>query len=285
MRLIIVSGLSGSGKSIALHVLEDLGYYCIDNLPIGLLPALAEQVVGESGPHRGQFAVGIDARTLGGDLEGFPAMVEDLESKGLDCDIFFLEANDATLLQRFSETRRRHPLSNDKVPLNEAIEMERRLLEPLSARADLIVDTSLTNVHQLRDLIRERVSSKAQRSLSVLLESFGYKHGVPADADFVFDVRCIPNPHWEPELRALTGRDQPVADYLARQPQVEQLYSDLEQFLERWLPEFEADNRSYMTIAIGCTGGQHRSVYLVERLAGSLEAMGRQVLTRHRELQ
>jgi len=284
MRLIIVSGLSGSGKSIALHVLEDLGYYCIDNLPIGLLPALAEQVVGEPGAHRGQFAVGIDARTLGADLEGFPAMVEDLQAKGLDCDIFFLEANDATLLQRFSETRRRHPLSSDKLALNEAIAKERALLEPLSARADLIIDTSLTNVHQLRDLVRERVSHEAPASLSVLLESFGYKHGVPADADFVFDVRCIPNPHWEPELRALTGRDRPVADYLERQPQVEQLYEDLAGFLERWLPQFESDNRSYMTIAVGCTGGQHRSVYLVERLAEGLQERGRPVLTRHREL-
>jgi len=284
MRLIIVSGLSGSGKSIALHVLEDLGYYCIDNLPIGLLPALAEEVVNEPGPHRGQFAVGIDARTLGGDLEGFPAMVDDLEAKGLDCDIFFLEADDATLLQRFSETRRRHPLSNDRLPLNEAIETERALLEPLSARADLIIDTSHTNVHQLRDLVRERVSDEAPGNLSVLLESFGYKHGVPADADFVFDVRCIPNPHWEPELRSLPGRDRAGADYLQRQPQVEQLYEDLAGFLERWLPQFEADNRSYMTIAVGCTGGQHRSVYLVERLADGLRAQGRQVLTRHREL-
>ncbi len=282
MRLIIVSGLSGSGKSIALHVLEDLGYYCIDNLPIALLPALASQADIEAAPDK--YAVGIDARSTGGTLEDFPAMLRDLRGHGVEYEIFFLDADDTTLLKRFSETRRKHPLSNQKVPLEEAIELERRLLEPLSNAADLVIDTSLTNVHQLRDLVRQRVADKPPRTLSILFESFGYKHGVPADADFVFDVRCLPNPHWQPELRALTGYDKPVADFLEKQSQVDRMYQDLITLLENWLPQFEADNRNYMTIAIGCTGGQHRSVYLVERLARHFREQERHVLTRHREL-
>ncbi|HID49993.1 MAG TPA: RNase adapter RapZ [Chromatiales bacterium] len=284
MKLIIISGLSGSGKSIALHVLEDLGYYCIDNLPIGMLPALADQLQSDRQNSYDHVAVGIDARNLAQDLQKFPAILRDLKASGRTCEVFFLEADDATLLKRFSETRRRHPLSGDEVPLNEAILQERSLLEPIIRHADLIIDTSQTNVHQLRDLIRRRVASVEHTGLSILFESFGYKHGVPVNADFVFDIRCIPNPHWVPELRGLTGLDREVRDYLEQYDDVEKMYEDICRFLDTWIPRFEADNRSYMTIAIGCTGGQHRSVYLVDRLTAYFNARREGILSQHREL-
>lgn len=286
MKLYIVSGLSGAGKSVALHVLEDLNVYCIDNLPVGLLPAFAQQITGGLLQAHQSSAVGIDARALPEDLRHFPDILEQLEAQGLDAEIFFLEADDATLLKRFSETRRKHPLTNERIPLAEAIREERRVLEPIAARADLHLDTSRTTVHQLRDLIRERVShgDDAEASMSLLFQSFGYKHGIPADVDFVFDVRCIPNPHWEPQLRALTGLAPEVISFLEREPQVARMYEDLRDFLERWIPQFEDDNRSYMTVAVGCTGGQHRSVYLTERLARHFRAARKHVLTRHREL-
>lgn len=285
MKLIIISGLSGSGKSIALHVLEDLGYYCIDNLPIGMLPALADQLQQDQQNTYNHFAVGIDARNMTQDLQNFPGIIKTLKASGRTCEVFFLEADDATLLKRFSETRRRHPLSNDEVPLNEAIIQERSLLEPIISHADLIIDTSQTNVHQLRDLVQRRVNSVEHTGLSILFESFGYKHGIPINADFVFDIRCIPNPHWVPELRGLTGQDQAVRDYLEQYDDVGRMYDDIRQLLETWIPRFEADNRSYMTIAIGCTGGQHRSVYMVERLVNHFSRLREGILTQHRELE
>lgn len=284
IKLTIISGVSGSGKSIALHVLEDLGYYSIDNLPIGLLPAFAEQIAANPDSGLQRFAVGIDVRNLNKDLNRFPDILRELRRGGIACELFFLDADDAVLLKRFSETRRRHPLTSDTLPLEEAIQAERRLLEPLIDAADLMLDTSSTNVHQLRDLIRERVGEQVAGNMSLLFESFGYKHGLPVDADFVFDVRCVPNPHWEPELRGLTGRDAPVVHYLEREPQVEAMYQDIRRFLETWVPRFEADNRTYMTVAIGCTGGQHRSVYMVERLTAHFRALRDNVLVRHREL-
>jgi len=283
MKLVIVSGLSGSGKSIALHVLEDLGYYCIDNLPVGMLPGLAEQLRQRPG-HADPVAVGIDARNLIDDLQRFPGILARLRQAGVDAEVLFLEAEDATLLKRFSETRRRHPLSSSDTPLAEAIVQERRLLEPVAGEARLHIDTTQTNVHQLRDLIRQRVAGTAEGHLSLLFESFGFKHGVPVDADFVFDVRCIPNPHWVPELRSLTGRDQPVVDYLEAHPEARQMYENIRDFLDTWIPRFEADNRSYMTVAVGCTGGQHRSVYMVERLSAHFRQQRSGVLSRHREL-
>ncbi len=284
MRLIIVSGLSGSGKSIVLHTLEDLNYYCIDNLPVGMLRALAEQFGAHGGLRVEKAAVGIDARNQPQDLEHFPQIVEQLEDSGLDCEIFFIHAGDETLLQRFSETRRKHPLTRDGITLAEAIALERRLLSPIAERADLQIDTTRTNVHQLRDLVRERVERRSPRALSLLFQSFGYKHGVPGDADFVFDLRCLPNPHWEVELRPLTGLDERVAAYLAAEPKVARMLEQLTQFLETWIPYFEAENRSYLTVALGCTGGQHRSVYLAQRLAGHFRATRPHVSTRHREL-
>ena len=284
MKLLIVSGLSGSGKSIVLHVLEDLGYYCIDNLPAGMLPALADQLQQHQDSEHEYFAVGIDARNLTGDLEQFPVILKNLKSRDIHCEVFFLEADDAVLLKRFSETRRRHPLSNDEVPLSEAIIQERTLLSAISSTADLIIDTSQTNIHQLRDLIHRRVTSAEHARLSILFESFGYKNGIPANADFIFDIRCIPNPHWVPELRAQTGLDQDVIEYLEQHEEVKRMYSDIRQLLETWIPCFEADNRSYMTVAIGCTGGQHRSVYMVNKLSQFFSQRRDGILTRHREL-
>jgi len=284
MKLLIISGLSGSGKSIALHVLEDLGYYCIDNLPIGMLPALAEQLRLHRDNRQHNFAVGIDARNLYGELKNFPTILQDLRQREITCEVFFLQADHQCLLKRFSETRRRHPLSNEATPLNEAIKREQELLDPISREADLLIDTSQTNVHQLRDLVRRRVNSNQQGGMSLLFESFGYKHGIPMNADFVFDIRCIPNPHWVPELRALTGQDQAVIDYLEQHEDVSRMFDDICQFLQNWIPRFEADNRSYMTIAIGCTGGQHRSVYMVERLNAHFRQQHAGTLSRHREL-
>ncbi|MDH5570686.1 MAG: RNase adapter RapZ [Gammaproteobacteria bacterium] len=284
MKLTIISGLSGSGKSIALNVLEDLHYYCIDNLPAGMLPALADQLLSPDNMTHDHFAVGIDARNNPSDLANFSSILKNLKARKLDIDILFLEADNATLIKRFSETRRRHPLSSEETPLNEAIIQERSLLEPIAAEADLRMDTSCTNIHQLRELIHSRVNSADDAQLSLLFESFGFKQGIPVDADFIFDVRCIPNPHWEPTLRSLTGRDAAVAQFLEQHDDAIQMYNDIRDFMERWIPRFEADNRSYMTVAIGCTGGQHRSVYIVEKLVSYFKSKQAGILKRHRDL-
>ena len=281
MKLLIVSGLSGSGKSIALHALEDLDYYCIDNLPMELLSAFAAQMSGAKSQYQ-DAAVGVDARNLATDFQNFPQIVTNIKQAGLQCEIFFLDADDATLFKRFSETRRKHPLTRSDVSLAEAIRAERRLLEPIAALADWHIDTSRTNIHQLRSLIQSRVAR--QISLSLSFVSFGYKHGVPVDADFVFDVRCLPNPHWEPPMRLLTGLDSDVVHFLESHSMVEQMFGDIKKFPETWIPQFEAENRNYVTVAIGCTGGQHRSVYLVERLAAYFLRTRPNVLRRHREL-
>ena len=281
MKLVIVSGLSGSGKSIALQVLEDLEYYCIDNLPINMFEALTKEII--SAKHE-YVAIGIDARNVTSELEHFPKQIKQLEKNNIDCEIFFLEASDATLIKRFSETRRKHPLSNPEVPLNEAVIQERFLLEPISSKADLRIDTSATNVHQLRDLIKARVKQADNQSISIMFEFFGFKHGMPTNADFVFDIRCLPNPHWVPELRVLTGFDEAVINYLDGHKEVKEMFKDIMNFMDKWLPRFEADNRSYLTIAIGCTGGQHRSVYLANKLAKATKNKHNNVLSRHREI-
>ncbi len=281
MKLVIVSGLSGSGKSIALQVLEDLEYYCIDNLPVNMLDALTNEII--SAKHE-YVAIGIDARNVVSDLDRIPEHIKQLQKNDIDCEIFFLEASDAALIKRFSETRRKHPLSDQETPLSEAIIQERFLLEPISSKADLRLDTSSTNVHQLRDLIKARVKKADSQNISIMFESFGFKHGVPINADFVFDVRCLPNPHWVPELRVLTGFDDPVIHYLNEHVEVNEMLNDIMNFLDNWIPRFEADNRSYITIAIGCTGGQHRSVYLVNKLAKMNKNKHNNVLSRHREI-
>ena len=285
MKLVVISGVSGSGKSNALHVLEDLDYYCIDNLPVGLLPAFAEQTQASPSEAISHAAIGIDARNLPDDLHRFPYILEQLKNKGVIVEIIFLDAENNILLKRFSETRRKHPLTENEIPLIEAIKKERELLGPIASRADLYIDTSRTNIYQLRDLIKERVSGTTSQAISLLFESFGFKHGVPTDADFVFDARCLPNPHWEPSLRNFTGLDQPVIDYLREHEVVDEMQEHIKQFLVTWIPRFEAENRSYLTIAIGCTGGQHRSVYLTHQLAEYFRGSRENVSVRHRDLE
>lgn len=281
-RLIVISGLSGSGKTVALHTLEDAGYYCIDNLPAGLLAALGTHIAPNKTCHAG-YAVGIDARNHPNDLEKFPDIVDQLRTRGLDTNLVFLTADEATLIQRFSETRRRHPLSGRGRALAEAIDTERRVLAPLIEQADMLIDTTHTTLHQLRELVSARLIG-SRSELSVLFQSFGFKHGVPSDADLMFDARCLPNPHWVKELRQQTGRDPAVIDYLDAQSSVQAMLEDIRDFLVRWIPHYNTPSRSYLTIAIGCTGGQHRSVYLAEALARHFDNQGQAVTCRHREL-
>lgn len=286
MKLVIVSGLSGSGKSVALHTLEDEGYYCVDNIHLGLLPAFVKLLQSPAYSSYDRAAVGIDARTTGlAELEQFPDILRELRDSGVEMHTIFLEADADTLIKRFSETRRKHPLTHKGLPLVEAIERERALMAAFASMADLRIDTTQSNVHQLRALIRERLSPAAGQGMSLLIQSFAFKHGVPADSDFVFDVRCLPNPHWEPGLRPLTGKDQGVIDFLARHDKVEQMYRMIRDFIDTWTPCFQAENRSYLSISVGCTGGQHRSVYLVERLGEHFRGRsGVKVMTRHREI-
>jgi len=284
MQLIIISGRSGSGKSTALHQLEDEGYYCIDNLPAGLLPALIEEV------SRGEFdrfhgtAVCIDARNARQDLENFSEILASLPDT-VETRILFLDAQDSTLLRRFSETRRRHPVSSESMPLAEAIDKERQLLEHIYASASLALDTSQMTIYELRDTIRQRLLSDATSNMSILLQSFGFKRGVPADADLVFDVRMLPNPHWVEELRMKTGLDPEVQAFLEAQSLTAEFYRDVCHYLDNWLPRYRDSNRSYMTVSLGCTGGQHRSVYLADRLFRHYSEHYPAIQVRHRELQ
>jgi len=283
-KLVIVSGLSGSGKSVALHTLEDLGYYCIDNLPLFLLEELVLGLAEADNDAFAQTAVGIDARNQPQQLDGLPRLLESVCNSSFEYRVLYLEAQTETLIKRFSETRRKHPLTAPDRPLAEAIELERKLLEPILSDSDLLIDTTHTNVHQLRDLMRERLCDGAPLRVSILLQTFGFKHGTPQEVDFVFDVRCLPNPHWQLELRPLTGLDPAVAHFLERLPEVDAMQGDLARFFDRWIPRFEADGRSYLTVAIGCTGGRHRSVYIAEQLKRHFEIAGRKAIVRHREL-
>lgn len=283
MKLLIISGRSGSGKSTVLNMLEDHGYYCIDNLPASLLPALLERI-NRQNLELPRVAVSIDARNVSPDLKKVPQIIDELDHDTIETEIIFLDANSHTLIKRFSENRRKHPLSSASVGLREAINRERELLEPISALAVLSIDTSNMSVHQLRDSIKHRVVEKTDGALSLMFQSFGYKNGVPIDADIVFDVRCLPNPYWEPGLRELTGLDEPVQRFLASHGEVDALYQDIHRFLETWLPGFESGNRSYMTVALGCTGGQHRSVYLTEQLREAFSGSVGNVQVLHREL-
>ena len=283
-RLLIISGLSGSGKSVALHVLEDLGYYCIDNMPAALLKSVVNEVMQQNEHPEVRVAVGVDARNRPGDLKALPSLIDDLQRDDVRTELLFLQADDEVLLKRFSETRRRHPLAEPGTELRQAIELERDLLGPVINAADLIIDTTHTSVYELAEAIRNRVDRRKSNTLSVLIESFGFKHGIPADADFVFDLRCLPNPYWETSLRNKTGQDTAVAEFLDRQPQFNQMYEDILQFLSSWIPRYVSFDRSYLTVALGCTGGQHRSVYMAEKLTKSLKLVHDPVLTRHNEL-
>jgi len=284
MKLIIITGLSGSGKSTALHVLEDLNYYCVDNLPVSLLPALEKEIVEQCKPEYQKVAVGIDARNPLADLKQFSYVCQALGESGVTVEIFFFDADTPTLLNRFSETRRKHPLTSSGLSLPEAIAQERELLKPLRATAQICFDTTRTNQHQLRDLIVTRIGQRRSPTLSILFLSFGYKHGIPLDADYLFDLRCLPNPYWESHLRPLTGNDQAVVNFMENSPLVEEMYQSLINFLRTWIPHFAANNRSYLTIALGCTGGQHRSVYFAERLGNYFRDLWPNIQIRHREL-
>tara|TARA_R100000306_G_scaffold62584_1_gene74519 strand:- start:54417 stop:55277 length:861 start_codon:yes stop_codon:yes gene_type:complete len=284
LKLIIVSGRSGSGKSTALHVLEDLSFYCIDNLPVGLLKPLVEEALSEDNKPAQNIAVSIDARNLNKDFASFPEMFAELKSKQVECEIIFLDADDQTLLQRFNATRRKHPLSTRTMSLKEAISHETKLLEPISTMSSLYINTSNLSIYQLRDQVKLRVSGHSTQELALLFQSFGYKHGVPSDSDYVFDVRCLPNPYWDPALRRFRGTEDPVIEFLDNAPEVQQMKEDISRFLKRWLPEFKKSNRTYLTISIGCTGGQHRSVYLCEQLGREFRDFYDNVQIRHKEL-
>jgi UPF0042 nucleotide-binding protein len=284
MRVIIVSGLSGSGKSVALHMLEDLDFYCVDNIPAALLkPLISHNLRGPESTYA-RTAVGLDARNRPNEIATVPAMVEELRRSGIACEVLYLHASEDVLLKRYGETRRKHPMSSSGVGLRDAILAERKLLEPITLAADLVIDTSHMGVHALREVVRLRVERRRESRLSLMFESFGYKHGIPGDADFVFDVRSLPNPYWEQSLRDLTGRDPAVIAYLESHQEVRKMIQDLATFLEQRLPEFALVNRNYLTIAIGCTGGQHRSVYIAERLTDHFRQKFPEVMTRHHSL-
>ena len=279
MELILISGLSGSGKSVALHLLEDSGYYCVDNLPVVMLTVLIGMLK-EEGIRK--TAIAIDARS-GHGIDLLPAKMQKLAESGIDLTFLFLHSTEETLLKRYSESRRRHPLAAADQTLIEAIRAERTMLEPISGLGHRI-DTSGMKANGLREWVRQFIEAEPGQGLTLMFESFGFKHGIPLDADLVFDVRCLPNPYWKPELRDQSGLDQPVVDYLAAQPDVEEMFQDISSYLLKWLPRFAASNRAYVTIAIGCTGGHHRSVYLTERLGQMLQQTLKNVQVRHRDL-
>lgn len=277
-KLLIVSGRSGSGKSSALHMLEDLGYYCIDNLPLSLLPDIVERLDREK--NLDMLALGVDVRTPRSDLMQFEEIYQQLQ-KYASPEILFLNARDDVLLARFASTRRRHPLTDRYSTLSEALHAEESLLAPIARHASLSLDTSNLNIHELQHTLSVKMGQGDRMIL--ILQSFGYKRGVPLDADFVFDIRHLPNPHWQPDLRALTGMDKEVQDFFASHATVEDMYQDIFSFLQKWLPAFAEGHRNYLTVAVGCTGGQHRSVYMVNRLCDALKAQW-PTQTLHREL-
>jgi len=284
MKLIIISGLSGSGKTIALHTLEDEGFYCVDNLPLGLLPAFIEQITSQQVQIYNQIAVGIDARSGANDLRRFNETISTLKNDSVGIETIYFQAELNELIKRYSDTRRRHPLTQKGIPLAEAIDIERNLLSPIAHEADLCLDTTHTNVHQLRALIKERIISRPVQELSILIQSFGFKHSVPTDSDFIFDVRCLPNPHWEPALRSLTGQDTAVQDFFKNHGDVIDMFEQIRNLLEHWIPKFAEQNRYYLTVSIGCTGGQHRSVYIAELLNKYFSSKFPSVSLRHREM-
>ena len=284
MKLIIVSGLSGSGKTVALHTLEDAGYYCIDNLPVGMLPDLVDNMVNRSPELYDLVAIAIDARSGIDNSDQFDEMLKHIKQHPIHVDILYLTSDVPRLIKRFSETRRKHPLSRRGLPLVDAIHRERELLENVFANADLSIDSSNLNVHELRQTIINRFLTDSTSEMGILFQSFGFKQGVPTDTDFIFDVRCLPNPHWEEHLKPLTGRDREVIEFLESFPEVDEMFTSIFQFLKLWIPRFEKENRSYMTVSIGCTGGQHRSVYLVEKVAAEMQHDRSHISIRHREI-
>ena len=284
MKLVIVSGLSGSGKTVALHTLEDAGYFCVDNLPVGLLSEFIDTTIQNTPTLYDLVAVAIDARSGVDDVERLDEAIRQIKTLNFVTEILYLTSDTKKLVSRFSETRRKHPLSRRGLPLVEAIHLEQNLLQNIYANADLIIDTTSLNVHQLRRTIIQRLLPDTGAELAILVQSFGFKHSLPNDTDFVFDVRCLPNPHWENDLKQLTGRDDAVIEYLEAFDEVNAMYNSIIDFLKTWIPCFEQENRSYMTISIGCTGGQHRSVYLVEKIANALQMSRFNASVHHRDL-
>ena len=282
MKLFIISGRSGSGKSTVLRALEDNAYQCIDNLPVTLLHSLVEENLNRAGAAPTQLAVCIDARSQA--IQTFPEILQSLPLAKKDRRVVYLDAKSPTLVKRFSETRRRHPLTSNKIDLRQAIDMEAQVLATIADLADLTLDTTQLTTQQLAAHFVDRVLDHGSHNINLLFRSFGFKYGVPVDADFVFDLRCLPNPHWDQALRSLSGLDRPVKEYLQNQPMVNEMFEDITNILARWVPRFEANSRVYMTVAIGCTGGQHRSVYMAQRLAEHLTDDYDNVLVRHREL-
>lgn len=284
MRLVVISGHSGSGKTSALNVLEDIGFTCIDNLPASLLRNLIAELRTQPLADEKKLAVGIDARNLVGDLATIPEILREIEIGGVDVSVIFMYARRTDLVRRFSETRRKHPLSSDSVSLIGAIELEETLLAPIASITDRKVDTTGLSLHQLRDLIKNIIAPENTEHMSILFESFGFKRGLPEDSDFIFDVRCLPNPYWKIELRNQTGLDSGVVGFLESQVDVAAMVADIIGLLTRWIPKFQANNRSYLTICIGCTGGQHRSVYIANRLHEHFSQLHPSVQIEHKEL-
>jgi len=288
MKLVIISGLSGSGKTVALHTLEDEDYYCIDNLPVGLLPQFVAQLLSRRVQLYDDVAIGIDARSNSEDLREFNSIIKEIQksdvSNKIEIEIIYLQAELDTLIKRFSDTRRKHPLTRKGLPLSEAIEVEKNLLKDVASAANLYIDTTYTNIHELRDYIKERIVKREKSNLSLLFHSFGFKNGAPSDSDFVFDVRCLPNPHWEPNLRALTGQDPEVIEFLQEQDDVQQMLQHIKDYLNFVIPKFIKQNRYYLTVSIGCTGGQHRSVFIAETLHDDFRNHLEHVSIHHREL-
>lgn len=288
MKLVIISGLSGSGKTVALHTLEDENYYCVDNLPIGLLPQFVDRLLNRKVQLYDEIAVGIDARSDSEDLREFNTIVDWIKNHdkeiNIEIEIIYIQAEMDTLIKRFSDTRRKHPLTKKGLPLSEAISVERSLLKDVATAANLYIDTTYTNIHELRSYIKDRVVKRKKNNLSLLFNSFGFKNGAPADSDFVFDVRCLPNPHWEPSLRALTGQDSEVIAFLQEQDDVQQMLKHITDYLNFVIPKFVEQNRYYLTVSVGCTGGQHRSVFITETLHDDFRDYFENVSIHHREL-
>ncbi len=286
MRLVIISGLSGSGKSVAINTLEDEDFYCIDNMPISILPACIEHLTAASPSFYENIAIGVDARNVSQDINLFSNTINQLKEQDIAIELVYLEADEETLIQRYSETRRKHPLTKNGLPLVEAIHMEKQILGEVTLLADLRIDTTSTNVRQLRSIITEQVCRNISSKLTILLQSFGFKFGVPNDSNYVFDVRCLPNPYWEQHLRKLTGHDPEVIEYLQSHTEVKQMIDAISGFIEQWLPLFIQENHSYLSVSIGCTGGQHRSVHIAEYVANRFQSFeGKQISIRHRDLE
>ena len=283
-RLVIVSGLSGAGKSVILRALEDFGFYCVDNLPIGILLGFTGFLGKQKDSHYNNVAVGIDIRSTGKSISELPILLAGLDSNVIQTELIFMTATASALLQRFSETRRKHPLSTESMTLGDAINLEQEILDPVSASADLRLDTSQRTVHELRRLVREMIVAKPVSKISLQFLSFGYKKGVPTDSDFVFDVRCLPNPYWRSELRDKNGLDFEVVDFLDKQESVSKMVRDMTKFLLEWLESFENISRSYLTIAFGCTGGRHRSVYVAQKICELFQDREKMAKVTHRDL-